>query len=149
MPLFRGVGKTITEQLLALGYRQPNGRPDVRRFCREKDYDKTLFYFWINDKNTPTKERSRLAADLGMSESELLFGVAPKASPAKGRPSRKLRSLLLGLSVAGGLLWPSGSVPAHDGTLQIREMIDEIRLLGRRRRFRWNSGYFGLGMVYA
>jgi hypothetical protein len=33
MPLFPNVGKRIERELLRLGYRQPNGKPDVRRFC--------------------------------------------------------------------------------------------------------------------
>jgi hypothetical protein len=58
-----------------MGYRRPNGEPDLRRFCLEHRYDKTLFYYWIKDQRTPTKELDRLAEDLKTSPAWLLFGV--------------------------------------------------------------------------
>lgn len=79
MPLFAGVGPRIAERLIALGYVRLDGKPDVRRFCLEKRYDKTLVYYWLADRSTPMKDRERLARDLGVNSQWLLFGDAKKA----------------------------------------------------------------------
>jgi len=144
MPLFAGVGARIRDRLIALGYQQPNGKPDVRRFCREKAYDDTLFYFWLRDANTPMKDRARLATDLGISEVELLHGIEPKkATPPMRRP-HKARGLLLALGLGGGLLWPSSSVAGQTYHPQ-STLVDYVK----RRLFRNSSGYLGLGTAYA
>jgi hypothetical protein len=148
MPLFPGVGKRIEKELIAQGYQQPNGKPDVRRFCREKGYDDTLFYFWLRDLNTPMKERARLCGDLGISESELLFGAVPKAKPASGRRQPKLKSLLLGLAVgAAAWLLPSGSGQAEP--LRIDPGFNNLRLIGSWRRFRNDARSLEHGMAFA
>lgn len=118
MPLFIGVGERIRARLIAKGYQQPNGKPDVRRFCRERAYDTTLFYFWLRDLNTPMKDRARLAADLGISEVELLHGAVPKAQPGKARRYGKAKAVVLALGVGlAALLSPnrtagSGETPS-------------------------------------
>ncbi len=98
MPLFLGVGARIAERLIALGYVRLDGKPDVRRFAMEKRYDKTLMYFWLRDRNTPMKDRERLARDLGVNSQWLLFGDAKKARVG----IRKLGAALLALSVTTG-----------------------------------------------
>jgi hypothetical protein len=134
MPLFPNVGKRIERELLRLGYRQPNGKPDVRRFCREKGYDDTLFYFWLRDLNTPMKERARLCGDLGISESELLFGAVPKALPASGRPRKgKLKKLLWLALTLGAVAGPSPSTAAQPQTLPLDEASYIVRLIGSQR----------------
>jgi len=46
-------------------------------------YDKTLFYEWLADRRTPTKELSRLTKDLGTPISRLLLGDEETKSVAK------------------------------------------------------------------
>jgi hypothetical protein len=53
-------------------------------------YDKTLFYEWLGDRRTPTKELDRLARDLGMQVPVLLFGE-PEAKAAKNPSPRRPR----------------------------------------------------------
>jgi hypothetical protein len=150
MPLFTGVGDRIRARLIALGYQQPNGNPDVRKFCRERDYDDTLFYFWLRDLNTPMKERARLCGDLGISESELLFGAVPKAPPASGRPrKRKLKKLLWLALTLGAVAGPSPSAAAQAQTLPLDEEPYLVRLLGSWRRFRNQAGHVEHGMAFA
>jgi hypothetical protein len=82
MPEFRGVGPRIRERLLALGYVRADGEPDVRHFCLDHRYERTLFYDWLMDRRTPTKERERLCRDLGVDPAWLLFGVTVSTAPA-------------------------------------------------------------------
>ena len=114
MPLFPGVGRRVAERLLALGYKRVDGKPDVRRFVRERGWDKTSLYFWLSDRNTPTKELGRLARDLGVTPAWLLFGEGkPKKPPAmaggsdqespKGQPPRRIM-----LSTGSWLPLPAG-----------------------------------------
>lgn len=88
MPRFPGTGPRIAERMLALGYRQPNGKPDVSKFAREKGYDKTIFYEWVKDASTPTKEVDRLAGDLGVNVPWLLFGFGKPESAAARAPAK-------------------------------------------------------------
>lgn len=81
MPRFLGVGARIAERLLALGYRRPDGKPDVARFCRDKTYDPRLFYEWLGDRANPTKDIARLVQHLEVSHSWLLFGAPPEQMP--------------------------------------------------------------------
>lgn len=74
MPLFEGVGERIKSLMIARGYVRPDGKPDVRRFCLEKSYDKTLFYYWLRDRSSPMKEVERLAKDLGVTKWQLYSG---------------------------------------------------------------------------
>lgn len=92
MPRFTGVGPRIRRRLLDLGYVRPDGQPDVRKFTLEHRYDKTLFYEWLGDRRTPTKELHRLVADLGVSIPWLLFGEQESRHPTKPRERRPRKS---------------------------------------------------------
>ena len=109
MPRYLGVGPRIAQQLLLLGYKRADGKPDVREFCLERKYDKSIFYEWLGDRSTPTKEMERLATDLGVSRSWLLLG---EGSHPRRRP----------VPIAGGsgpARTPSVVTPI-DGLLLIR-----------------------------
>ena len=84
MPRFPGVGPRIRQRLIEMGYVRRDGQPVVRRFAMVFRYDKTLFYEWLADRRTPTKELNRLAENLGMAVPELLFGE--QESKGKKRP---------------------------------------------------------------
>ena len=91
MPRFPGVGPRIRQRLIEMGYVRRDGQPDVRRFAMDHRYDKTLFYEWLADRRTPTKELTRLAKDLGIPVPRLLFGDdEPKATkkPSGTRPKK-------------------------------------------------------------
>ena len=103
MPRIQGVGPRLAARLLEMGYGRRDGKPDVRRFARAFDYDKTLVYEWIADRRTPTKEVDRLCADLQVSHGWLLY--------AEGRPDRyRVRVPITGGSDPGdplqGAKWP-------------------------------------------
>lgn len=83
MPRYPGVGPRIRERLLALGFVRKDGAPDVTRFCLDYRYDKTIFYEWIGDRSTPTKDLDRLADDLKVARSWLLLGDGPP--PRRGK----------------------------------------------------------------
>lgn len=84
MPLFQGVGPRIAARLIELEYVRADGKPDVRRFCREHGYDKTLFYYWLRDRSTPMKERTRLARDLKTTSRWLLLGDEEEGRAIRG-----------------------------------------------------------------
>jgi len=91
MPRFPGVGPRIRQRLIEMGYVRRDGQPDVRRFAMDHRYDKTLFYEWLADRRTPTKELTRLAKDLGIPIPRLLFGDdEPKSTrkPSGTRPKK-------------------------------------------------------------
>ena len=147
------VGSRMRERFLAIGYRQDNGEPDVLRFSFDFRFEKNLLYSWLGDRYVPHKDLVRLCRALQCSVDWLLSGeeiVMPKkATPPRGRQGGKLRSLLLALAVGGALMpSPSGGDSPQPETLRAASVIDNIRLIGRRWRSRWNSGYFG-GIVYA
>lgn len=73
MPRFHGVGPRIAQRLIGLGCVRADGKPDVARFALEHRYDKTVFYEWIGDRSTPTKEIDRLCTDLGVTKAWLLL----------------------------------------------------------------------------
>lgn len=87
---FQGVGPRIAARLVALRYqREGDGKPDVGRFCKDRGYHPTIFYEWINDRSTPTKDLDRLVEDLETTKMWLLFG---ETSTAVGAPGRSLPS---------------------------------------------------------
>lgn len=93
MPRYRGVGPRIRQRLLDLGYVQPTGEPDVRRFCLDCRYDKSIFYEWAGDRSTPSKDLARLAKDLQTTEAFLIFGVDVPLAATTPRARRADRTL--------------------------------------------------------
>lgn len=92
MPRFPGVGPRIRQRLIEMGYVRRDGQPDVRRFAMDNRYDKTLFYEWLADRRTPTKELSRLAKDLGIPIPVLLFGEQETKAAKNQTPRRTKKS---------------------------------------------------------
>ena len=103
MPRNRGVGPRLRERLLLLGYKRPDGEPDVRRFSFTHGFDKTLVYEWLGDRRTPTKELDRLCQILEVSRGWLLYGE-------DSRPT-VLRALVWIVAVLGATTL--GMVPSH------------------------------------
>jgi hypothetical protein len=125
MPLFDGVGPRIAKRLIALGYVRADGKPDVRRFCLERGYDKTLFYYWLRDRSTPMKERARLAKDLGVTSRWLIFGDEDEGQAAIAGGSDQLAPI-------------AGGSDAHDaqGDFPTPRIMLTVR---RRLHRRWPS----------
>ena len=92
MPRFPGVGPRIRQRLIEMGYVRRDGQPDVRRFAMDYRYDKTLFYEWLGDRRTPTKELHRLARDLGVPVPVLLFGESEAKAAKNPSPRRPRKS---------------------------------------------------------
>jgi hypothetical protein len=133
MPRFRGVGPRIAARLLALGYRRPNDKPDVTRFCLEHRYDPRVFYEWLGDRQTPFKELGRLAADLGVSPGWLLFG---EPQP-RGRRGAKMISALLAILLSGGVPGATGT-PWAGQSITSTCPLSEVQPSPRwRRRLAW------------
>jgi hypothetical protein len=102
MPRFHGVGPRLRERMIAMGYTQPNGEPDVRNFSFDFRYGYQNVYDWLHDRKTPTKEVERLCGDLAVEVAWLLLGVGkpgpvrtrrPKLQPSSGhaRPPIPIR----------------------------------------------------------
>lgn len=74
---FPGLAARLRERLKVLGYWKED-RPDVRRFCREHDYDARAFYPWISLEKPryPSASIDRLAHDLQTTTPWLLHGEA-------------------------------------------------------------------------
>src|SRR5437773_6071657 len=63
MSRFPGVGQRVRQRLRALGYWK-DGRPDVGRFCSERDYRPQYLYAWLGDRIPTYDNLARLARDL-------------------------------------------------------------------------------------
>ena len=72
-----GFAQRVRERLRALGYVRPDGSEDISAFTVKKGYIITLFYKYLTH-TTPSRENLlRLAQDLEVSPSWLLFGDPP------------------------------------------------------------------------
>ena len=76
MSRFPGVGQRVGQRLRALGYWR-NGRPDVARFCSEKDYRPQYVYAWLGDRIPAYDNLTRLAHDLDVAPEWVMFGPGP------------------------------------------------------------------------
>lgn len=124
MPLFEGVGPRIAKRLIELKYVRADGKPDVRRFCLEHGYDKTMFYYWLRDRSTPMKEQARLARDLKATPRWLIFGDEVRGA---------VKALVIGIGLALGLAL--GSIQSAAGTLPVGESpTDAAHYVNFRRR---------------
>jgi hypothetical protein len=117
-PHHDGIGGRIKKRLLALGFRTPEGTPDIGRFIRERGYDGRYFYRWANKNVTPAEPYlTRLCADLGVSPAYLVFGETGAVKPKKyARP------------IGGG----SG----EGGTTVLANLADVLLLIGSWLRTR-------------
>src|SRR2546430_17579695 len=74
MSRFPGVGQRVGQRLRALGYWK-HGRPDVGRFCSEKDYRPQYVYAWLGDRIPTSDNLARLARDLAVAPERGTFGT--------------------------------------------------------------------------
>lgn len=140
---FPGIGERIKSRLLAVGYVNEDGEPDVAGFIRDKHYDPRSFYPWINKGRTPAGENlTRLADDLKIGVEWLLMGhecEAPAAGKGERRQGRRtVGSLLLALSLgaASAIGWPSGGVSAQPPSLPESVRVSGVSLIRRWLRHR-------------
>src|SRR5438034_3006210 len=80
MSRFPGVGQRVRQRLRALGYWK-DGRPDVGRFCSERDYRPQYLYAWLGDRIPTYDNLARLARDLEVPPEWVMFGT--------GSPTRR------------------------------------------------------------
>ena len=116
MPRFTGVGPRIKARLLDLGYRQPNGAPDVARFCLDHRYDRAIFHEWSSDRSTPTKALARLAQDLKTTEAYLIFGIeapAPVETKASSGSARRPAAARRAEGRAGAVVRQPRAIPCR------------------------------------
>lgn len=101
------MGKRIEKQLLRLGFRRPDGTPDVGKFLRATGWDGRYFYAYLAGR-TPSGERlDKLCADLKTSPAYLLMGVdAPLGRGRAGSRSRGIMSTVRQRLVGGRDLPP-------------------------------------------
>src|SRR5258706_12601420 len=78
-----GFGQRVRQRLRELGYVRPDGGEDISTFTVKKGYVVTLFYKYLSN-TTPSRENLlRLANDLDVRPSWLLFGDAPQVDAAR------------------------------------------------------------------
>ncbi|MGH7264042.1 MAG: PAS domain-containing protein, partial [Candidatus Rokuibacteriota bacterium] len=73
MNKFPGLGDRMRGRLKALGYWRQN-RPDILRFCAERDYRPQYVYAWLKDRVPTYANLRRLARDLDAPIAWLVFG---------------------------------------------------------------------------
>src|SRR5437667_12560287 len=78
MSRFPGVGQRVRQRLRALGYWK-DGRPDVGRFCGERDYRPQYLYAWLGHRIPTYDNLARLARDLEVPPAWVMFGTGPPA----------------------------------------------------------------------
>ena len=76
MNRFPGVGRRIRQRLKATGYWK-DGRPDIARFCADKDYRSQYLYAWLGDRVPTYENLVRLARDLEVPAEWVMFGTGP------------------------------------------------------------------------
>ena len=110
----RGFSERIHERMLALGYVKRD-KPDIARFCRERDYRPQYIYAWLKGRLPRSGHLERLAGDLGVSPAWLMFGeqemplalTGSVAGQVTGRPSARLGPSRPRATLPGG--HPQGS----------------------------------------
>src|SRR2546425_5143881 len=80
MSRFPGVGQRVRQRLRALGYWK-DGRPDVGRFCSERDYRPQYLYAWLGDRIPTYDNLARLARDLEVPPEWVMFGTGSPTRP--------------------------------------------------------------------
>ena len=91
----QGFGDRVHKQLIGLGYVKRD-KPDVSRFCRERDYRPQYVYAWLKGRLPRAGYLERLAGDLQVSPAWLMFGEQ-SAQMAEVRAS---------------MAWGAGAAPA-------------------------------------
>src|SRR3972149_3450170 len=76
MSRFPGIGTRIRARLRVLGYWK-KGRPDVLRFCQEREHRPQYLYAWLRDRLPTYENLVRLARDLDVSPEWVMFGAGP------------------------------------------------------------------------
>src|SRR5256714_1208766 len=76
MNRFPGVGRRIRQRLKATGYWR-DGRPDIARFCADKNYRSQYLYAWLGDRVPAYENLVRLARDLEVPAEWVMFGTGP------------------------------------------------------------------------
>jgi len=91
----QGFGDRVHRRLVGLGYVKRD-KPDVSRFCRERDYRPQYVYAWLKGRLPRAGYLERLAGDLQVSPAWLMFGEQ-SAQMAEVRAS---------------MAWGAGAAPA-------------------------------------
>src|SRR3972149_7212121 len=76
MSRFPGIGTRIRARLRVLGYWK-KGRPDVLRFCQEREHRPRYRYAWLRARLPTYENLVRLARDLDVSPEWVMFGAGP------------------------------------------------------------------------
>ena len=71
---YSGYGSRMRLRLLEMGYRKPDGGPDVQRFCWDFRFNANHVHQWLSEKITPFKDLIRLCTALDCSAEWLLTG---------------------------------------------------------------------------
>jgi hypothetical protein len=77
----------IKERLLALGYRQENGRPDVMGFAFRHEWNHVYIFRWIGGSTPDYDNIIKLSGQLDVSPSWLMFGEQGTLVPARSPKS--------------------------------------------------------------
>src|SRR3989337_1337424 len=87
MSRFPGIGTRIRARLRVLGYWK-KGRPDVLRFCQEREHRPQYLYAWLRDRLPTYENLVRLARDLDVPPEWVMCGTGegPVAAGRRAAP---------------------------------------------------------------
>src|SRR3989442_1024546 len=129
MSRFPGVGQRVRQRLRALGYWK-DGRPDVGRFCSERDYRPQYLYAWLGDRIPTYDNLARLARDLEVPPEWVMFGTgSPTRRDALDAPSAVSPEFALGAKRYEARLLP---LPAESGAQ--RQLLMIVRDITERKQ---------------
>jgi transcriptional regulator with XRE-family HTH domain len=114
---WEGFGKRLREAMLAKGFVNRKGDPDVTRFALSHGWIPNYLYRWLADASTPDKENlDKLGEALGIPPARLLYGDEVNRVPGnpRKRGGRKLGCLVAALGVALGVATSTRSAPTSD-----------------------------------
>jgi transcriptional regulator with XRE-family HTH domain len=146
-----GFGKRLREAMLAKGFVNRKGDPDVTRFALAHGWIPNYVYRWLADESIPDKSNlDKLGEALSIPPARLLFGDEVNRVPGnpRKRGGRKVVGLVAALGVWLGLsaptAWGSGVLAdqnAPGGSVETSDNVRGIMSRWRRRIYHpwWSS----------
>jgi hypothetical protein len=143
MAAWDGFGKRLREAMLANGFVNRKGDPDVTRFALAHGWIPNYVYRWLADDSHPDGPNlDKLGEALGIPPARLIFGDEVNRVPGnpRKRGGRKLGCLVAALGVSLGMsaptAWGSGGLadqPAPTGSVRTTDNVRGIMSRWRRR----------------
>jgi hypothetical protein len=151
MAAWDGFGKRLREAMVARGFVNRKGDPDVTRFALSNGWIPNYVYRWLAEETRPDPENlDKIGEALGIPPAHLLYGDEVNRVPGnpRKRGGRKLVGLVAALGVWLGLsapaAWGSGALAdqnAPAGSVRTSDNVRGILSSWRRRIYHpwWRS----------